>query len=291
LSSRRRDLTVAFGVLASVVGILALIGSVAAQQTDLDKARFHYRVGVKALENNDLQVARDEFQEAARLAPQNALIWFNVALVQSKLGATKEAREALDRATNLGLPKELKERSEDLLASLEYAERRAQKDEAVRSKEIDEALKIEKGSTVKIDYTLRDDKGEVLDSNAGKAPLAFKQGARQIIPGLDKAVLGMKAGDTKKVVVQPEEAYGKVDPKAETEVPKESLPEGEVVVGRRLMARGRDGNPRPVTIKIVKDKTVVLDLNHPLAGKTLVFDIKVVSIEPPGTTPPATPPK
>jgi FKBP-type peptidyl-prolyl cis-trans isomerase SlyD len=144
---------------------------------------------------------------------------------------------------------------------------------------------IEKGSTVKIDYTLKDDKGEVLDTNSGKEPLAFKQGAQQIIPGLDKALLGMKVGDTKKVVVKPEEGYGKVDPKAETEVPKEALPEGAAVVGTRLMARGQDGNPHPVTVKVVRDKTVVLDLNHPLAGKTLVFDIKVVSIEPPTAAP------
>src|SRR5712692_6647039 len=144
---------------------------------------------------------------------------------------------------------------------------------------------IEKGSTVKIDYTLKDDKGEVLDTNSGKEPLAFKQGAQQIIPGLDRALLGMKVGDTKKVVVKPEEGYGKVDPKAEAEVPKEALPEGAAVGGTRLMARGQDGNPHPVTVKVVKDKTVVLDLNHPLAGKTLVFDIKVVSIEPPAAAP------
>lgn len=140
---------------------------------------------------------------------------------------------------------------------------------------------VEKGSVVKIDYTLKDDKGEVIDTSSGKEPLAFTQGAQQIIPGLDRALLGMAVGDSKKVVVKPEEAYGKVDPKAEAEVPKEALPEGAAVVGTRLMARGQDGQARPVSVKVVKDKTVVLDLNHPLAGKTLYFDIKVVSIEPP----------
>ena len=91
----------------------------------------------------------------------------------------------------------------------------------------------------------------------------------------------MKAGDTKKVTIKPDEAYGSVDPKAETEVPKDALPKGADVVGTRLLARGQDGQPRPVTVKAVKDTTVVLDLNHPLAGKTLFFDIKVVSVEPP----------
>jgi FKBP-type peptidyl-prolyl cis-trans isomerase SlyD len=140
---------------------------------------------------------------------------------------------------------------------------------------------IEKGSSVKIEYTLKDDKGAVLDTNAGKDALAFTQGSQQIIPGLDKALLGMKAGDTKKVTVKPEDAYGQVDPKAEAEVPKTALPEGAAVVGTRLLARGQDGQPRPVTVKAVKDTTVMLDLNHPLAGKTLFFDVKVVSVEPP----------
>jgi FKBP-type peptidyl-prolyl cis-trans isomerase SlyD len=140
---------------------------------------------------------------------------------------------------------------------------------------------IEKGSSVKIEYTLRDDKGAVLDTNTGKEALAFTQGAQQIIPGLDKALLGMKAGDSKKVTVKPEDGYGPVDPKAEAEVPKDALPQGAAVVGTRLLARGQDGQPRPVTVKIVKDTTVLLDLNHPLAGKTLFFDVKVVSVEPP----------
>ena len=140
---------------------------------------------------------------------------------------------------------------------------------------------VEKGSSVKIEYTLKDDKGEVLDTNAGKDVLAFTQGAQQIIPGLDKALLGMQAGDSKKVTVKPEDAYGPVDPKAEAEVPKASLPQGAAVVGTRLLARSQDGQPRPVTVKAVKDTTVLIDLNHPLAGKTLFFDIKVVSVEPP----------
>jgi FKBP-type peptidyl-prolyl cis-trans isomerase SlyD len=140
---------------------------------------------------------------------------------------------------------------------------------------------IEKGSSVKIEYTLKDDKGAVLDTNAGKDALAFTQGAQQIIPGLDKALLGMKAGDSKKVTVKPEDAYGALDPKAEAEVPKDALPQGAAVVGTRLLARGQDGQPRPVTVKAVKDTTVLLDLNHPLAGKTLFFEVKVVSVEPP----------
>jgi len=69
---------------------------------------------------------------------------------------------------------------------------------------------VEKGSSVKMEYTLKDDKGQVLDSSDGKEPIAFVQGAHQIIPGLDKALLGMKVGDTKKVTVKPDEGYGVV---------------------------------------------------------------------------------
>jgi len=102
---------------------------------------------------------------------------------------------------------------------------------------------IEKGSTVKIDYTLKDDKGEVLDSSTGKEPLAFKQGAQQIIPGLDRAILGMKVGDTKKVVVKPEEAYGKVDPKAEAEVPRRRCRRAPPSWARVSWPKGRTAIP------------------------------------------------
>src|ERR1700675_5197647 len=120
---------------------------------------------------------------------------------------------------------------------------------------------IEKGSSVKIEYTLKDDKGAVLDTNAGKEALAFTQGAQQIIPGLDKALLGMKAGDSKKVTVKPEDAYGSLDPKDEADVPKDVLPQGAAVVGTRLLARGQDEQPHPVTMKAVKNTTVLLDLH------------------------------
>ena len=86
-----------------------------------------------------------------------------------------------------------------------------------------------------------------------------------------------------RLVVEPEDAYGRVNPNAEAEVPKETLPEGALVVGTRLMARAANGETRAVMVKEVKDRTVMLDLNHPLAGKTLVFDLKVLGVEPPAS--------
>lgn len=146
---------------------------------------------------------------------------------------------------------------------------------------IEAAAVIEKGSTVQLEYTLRDDAGAMLDTNRGQSPLTYTQGKQQIIPGLERELTGMHTGDEKKVVVKPEDAYGAVNPEAQTEVPKEVLPPDSLTVGTTLMARTAAGEVRPVTVKEIKDKTVLLDLNHPLAGKTLFFEVKVLGVEPP----------
>ncbi|MET0849798.1 MAG: peptidylprolyl isomerase [Candidatus Rokuibacteriota bacterium] len=148
---------------------------------------------------------------------------------------------------------------------------------------------IEEGSTVRIEYTLKDTAGAVLDSTKEREPLRYTQGQQQILPGLEKELKGLHAGQEKKVTLGPEEAYGAVDPAAQTEVPKTMLPEGTLVVGTRLLARNPAGQARQVTVKEVKDASVVLDLNHPLAGKTLVFELKVVDVVPPGAPGPAAP--
>ena len=134
---------------------------------------------------------------------------------------------------------------------------------------------------VQLEYTLSDDAGKVIDSNKGQPPLTYKQGNHQIMVALEKQLEGLRAGQEKKVVLKPDEAFGAVDPSAQTEVPKEVLPPESLVVGAQLMARTATGEERPVMVKEIKDKTVVVDLNHPLAGKTLVFEIKVLGIEPP----------
>ena len=143
------------------------------------------------------------------------------------------------------------------------------------------AAAVENGSTVKLEYTLKDDAGTVLDSNKGQEPLSFTQGGQQLMPGLEKQLIGMHVGEEKKVVLKPEEAYGPNDPTAQAEVPKNALPPEALNVGTRLMARNQAGETRPVTVKEIKENSVVLDLNHPLAGKTLVFEVKVLGVEPP----------
>jgi FKBP-type peptidyl-prolyl cis-trans isomerase SlyD len=91
----------------------------------------------------------------------------------------------------------------------------------------------------------------------------------------------MHAGEEKNVVVSPGDGYGALDPAAVTEVPKELVPAEARVVGTELMARSPQGATRLVRVREVKAETVVIDLNHPLAGKTLHFDVKVVGVEPP----------
>jgi FKBP-type peptidyl-prolyl cis-trans isomerase SlyD len=136
---------------------------------------------------------------------------------------------------------------------------------------------IEDGSIVSIEYTLTDDDGKVIDSNVGKEPLTYLQGSGQIVPGLEKALLGLKVGDRKKIVVKPEDGY-RMDPNAFQEIPKENLPPEAQKVGTMLATKGPQGETIAMRVHEVKDKTVVVDLNSPLAGHTLNFDVKVNDI-------------
>ncbi len=138
---------------------------------------------------------------------------------------------------------------------------------------------IEAGSKVQLEYTLTDEGGKLLDSNKGKEPLRLTEGAHQVIPGVEKALEGMHAGEAKQVTVKPEDAYGQVDPTAVAEVPKDKIPPDALKVGTELVAQDQAGDRRIVRVKEIKDSTVVLDLNHPLAGKTLVFNVKVLGVE------------
>lgn len=136
------------------------------------------------------------------------------------------------------------------------------------------------GTTVQIEYTLRDDAGTVIDTNAGGQPLTYVHGQQQIISGLEHALAGLRPGDERQVVVAPEHGYGVVDPNALTEVPRQALPAEALVEGTELRAKRRDGGTQYVTVKEVRESSVVIDLNHPFAGKTLYFDVKIVDVAP-----------
>jgi FKBP-type peptidyl-prolyl cis-trans isomerase 2 len=146
---------------------------------------------------------------------------------------------------------------------------------------IAEAQEVQPGAVVHLEFTLRDQEGAVLDTTRGRAPLVFTHGAGEIIAGLERALAGMRVGEAKRVTVPPEEAYGLVDATAVTEVPKSQLPPEALAVGARLRGQTRSGRELPIRVREIKDTTVVLDLNHPLAGRTLVFDVRIILIEPP----------
>lgn len=141
---------------------------------------------------------------------------------------------------------------------------------------------IQTGAEVAFDYTLTDDGGKVIDSSKGKEPMNYTHGKGQIIPGLEKEMAGMVVGAEKKVTVKPEDAYGPVNPQAFQEVPKDKLPPDALKVGIVLTAQGPQGQAVPVRVHEIKANTVIMDFNHPLAGKTLSFDIKITDVKPAG---------
>ena len=136
---------------------------------------------------------------------------------------------------------------------------------------------VSKGKVISLEYTLKLEDDQVVDTNVGKDPLTYTQGANQIVPGVEAALEGMTVGQAKQVVVAPSEGYGDRNPNALQEVPKEKVPQ-DIKVGTQLQGKDTAGREvRPIVTEI-KDDTVLLDFNHPLAGKTLFFDLKVVNI-------------
>ncbi|MDP7115719.1 MAG: peptidylprolyl isomerase [Candidatus Woesearchaeota archaeon] len=142
-------------------------------------------------------------------------------------------------------------------------------------------MKVEKGCKIKVEYEGKLDDGKVFDSSAkhGK-PLEFEVGAGQMIKGFDEAVVGMKKGDEKKITLKPEDAYGEHNPEMLKKMPRDQFPkEHEPKEGMVLVLGTPQGGQFPVKIQSVTDKEVELDLNHPLAGKTLSFTVKIVDVE------------
>ena len=137
-------------------------------------------------------------------------------------------------------------------------------------------MKIASGSVVGIDYSLHLGDGEVVDSSEAGDPLTYLHGEGQIVPGLESALEGLEPGATRKVVVSPEQGYGARDARGVQEVPRSAFPKDfEPRPGLELTAEGEDGEPVPFVIREVKPESVVIDLNHPLAGATLHFDVTV----------------
>jgi peptidylprolyl isomerase len=140
-------------------------------------------------------------------------------------------------------------------------------------------MQAKKGDKVKVHYTGTLTSGEMFDSSAGREPLEFTVGAGQMISGFDAAIPGMAVGEKKSIQILPEEAYGERSDDAMIEFPKELIPSDiQLEVGMQLSLRDQSGRPVPVTVAELKEEVIILDANHQLAGKTLVFEIELVEI-------------
>lgn len=153
--------------------------------------------------------------------------------------------------------------------------------DAAELEPIADAQEVQPGAVVHLEFTLRSASGEILDSTQGRAPLVYTHGKGEIIAGLERALTGMRVGEEKEVTVAPEEAYGPLDPAAVTEVPTDRVPPEARAVGARLLGHTPSGREISVRVREIKEETILLDLNHPLAGQTLVFDVKIILVEPP----------
>ncbi len=141
-------------------------------------------------------------------------------------------------------------------------------------------MPIKEGSHVKIEYTGTLEDGSVFDSTDEQgSPLEFQVGANQVIEGFEKAIVEMKLDEEKEITLKPEEGYGPRQDDMVRDIPKENMPADELEKGMTLMATLPTGMQVPVTVVEITDDTVKIDLNHPLAGKTLNFKLKVVEIK------------
>lgn len=136
---------------------------------------------------------------------------------------------------------------------------------------------IENGKVVSVHYVGKFTDGEVFDSSEGREPLEFEVGSGKLIPGFESAIIGKVVGDRVVTNIAPEEAYGLVREDLIVSVPLDKMP-GDVEVGQALEAQGDNGQSAQVFVKEVNKDNVVIDGNHPLAGRELIFDIEVVSI-------------
>ena len=140
-------------------------------------------------------------------------------------------------------------------------------------------MAVEKGNKIKVDYEGKFEDGTVFDASEKHGePLEFTAGEGMVVSGFDKAVIGMNVGEEKEVTLQPEEAYGPLNPEAIQKVPKDKFP-AEAKEGMMIGIPLPNGQQIPAKIEKIGETEVTLDMNHPMAGKVLIFKIKIVSIE------------
>ena len=137
-----------------------------------------------------------------------------------------------------------------------------------------------KDNVVKVYYTGKLDSGQVFDTSKEREPLEFKIGEGKLIPSFENGVIGMKLQESKTIKIPFAEAYGEKKPELMIEVQKQQLPENLTAkVGMELVSKSQDGQEQIVTIAEVKEESVVVDANHPLAGEDLTFEVELVNIQ------------
>ena len=140
-------------------------------------------------------------------------------------------------------------------------------------------MAVQSGDTIKIHYHGRLSDGTTFDSSAGRSPLEFTVGSGSVIKGFDDGVQGMTVGEKKTIEIPCLEAYGLEDPSMIIEFPKDRLPEDLIPeIGMQLNMNNAEGQQFPVVISEITDENIVLNANHPLAGKDLIFDLELVEI-------------
>jgi len=140
-------------------------------------------------------------------------------------------------------------------------------------------LSIVKGSIVFMEYTLRLKDGSVGASNVNSSPLVYEAGGTNVLPALDRALMGLKAGDSKVVKLAPEEAYGPVKSDLLVEVALDRLPEGSRITGSVLVAGNSQGEKQRVIIRQIKDGAAIVDYNHPFAGEEVEFSVTIIDVK------------
>ncbi len=140
-------------------------------------------------------------------------------------------------------------------------------------------MPIAEGKKVSFEYTLTLGDGTEGGTNVGQEPLVYTHGKGEIVPGLEKELVGLKAGDTKQVKVSPKDGYGELDPKRTQQIPIDKIPEQSRKIGAQIEGTGPAGQTMFAKVTAVDDKNATIDLNHPLAGKDLTFDVKILKVE------------
>ncbi len=140
-------------------------------------------------------------------------------------------------------------------------------------------MAIKEGSKVTLHYTGTLDDGSVFDSSEGREPLTFTVGQHQVICGFEEGVEGLNTGDEKKIDITPEHGYGPKHEQMVQKVPKELFKDFSPEKGQQIGLMSKEGQQMMATVVDVDDKMVTLDLNHPLAGKNLHFQVKIVAVE------------